>query len=181
MSAQFYWVRELVGDDDSHLAFPPILITGQAAPWINPVLFWIPHYKKDMEVLERVQRRPTELMKIQDHKSDKKQLKELRVFSLEKRRLKVTFSLNCCSSINYSYLKGDFGQVEVGLFSQTISDRTRENHLQLHQDKFRLFIKKIIFDQKCCKALECAAQGSSGVTIPGGNFKTCKCGTWGHV
>jgi len=34
--------------------------------------------------------------------------------------------------------------------------------------------------QKSGQALEQAAQGSSGVTIPGGVQKTCRCGTWGH-
>ncbi|KAJ7422849.1 hypothetical protein WISP_36406 [Willisornis vidua] len=46
---------------------------------------------KDIEVLDGVQRRATELMKSLKHKSDEKQLKELAMFNLDKRRLSGTF------------------------------------------------------------------------------------------
>ena len=84
---------------------------------------WSPQHKKDVEMLEQVQRRDTKMIKGLSHLSYEDRLRELGLFSLKKRRLWGDLIAT------FQYLKGAYKKDGEQLFALSDNDRTRGNGL----------------------------------------------------
>ncbi|GAB0180564.1 hypothetical protein GRJ2_000521700 [Grus japonensis] len=106
------------------------------------VQLWGPQYKKDMELLDCVQRRDTKIIRGLEHLSYEDSLRELGFFSLEKRRLWGHLIAA------FQYLKGANRKAGEGLFTRAWSDKARGNGLKKKEGIFRLDMRKKFFSVK---------------------------------
>jgi len=135
------------------------------------VQLWSPHHKKDMDLLERVQRRATKMIRGLEHVFYEKTLRKLGPFSLEKRRLPgesqnhriVGVGRDLCGSSSptllpkqdllaaFWYLKGAHRKEAENLISRFCGNWTRGDGLKLRVGRFRLDIRKIFFTMRVVK------------------------------
>ncbi|KFQ24623.1 hypothetical protein N331_01772, partial [Merops nubicus] len=106
------------------------------------VHLWSPQHKKDVELLERVQQRATNVVRGLEQFYYEDRLRELGLFSLEKRRLWRDLIATL------QYLKGAYKKAGEGLFTRFCSDRRRGNGFKLEKGRFRLDIKKKFFNMR---------------------------------
>ncbi|KGL91096.1 hypothetical protein N301_01753, partial [Charadrius vociferus] len=106
------------------------------------IQLWSPQHNKDMDLLKPVQRRSTRMIGGLEHLSYEEKLRELGLFSLEKRRLRGHLVAA------FQYLKGAYRRAGEGLFTRACSDRMRGNGFKLEEGRFRLNIRKKFFTMR---------------------------------
>ena len=111
--------------------YSPLFITGEVTSGVLCLVLWTNW---------RVQQRATKVMGRLWNMTCEERLRELGLFSLEKRRLRG----NVIAAFNY--LKwgrvGGSKEEETGLFSVVVDDRRRSNSLKFQEGKFRLDIRE---------------------------------------
>ncbi|KAK4831784.1 hypothetical protein QYF61_019097 [Mycteria americana] len=103
------------------------------------LLLWGHQHKKDMDLIEQVQRTATKMIRGLEHLPYEDRLRGLGLFSLEKRSLWGDFI------VAFQYLKGAYRKDGEGLFIKECSDRTSSNGFKLKAGRFRLDSKKKFF------------------------------------
>ena len=103
---------------------------------------WGPQYRKDVELLERVHRRATKMIRGLEQLSYEERLRELGLFSLEKRRFRGDLI------VALQYLKGAYKQEGERVCTRVDSDRTRRKGFKLRQGRFTLDIRRKCFTWK---------------------------------
>ena len=114
------------------------------------VQVWGPQHRKDVELLEKVQRKATEMIKRLEHLSYEDRLRGVGLFCLEKRKLRGDLTAA------FQYLKGAYKQERSQLFMRVDNGRTRGNGFKLREGGFRLDTSGKFFTVRvvrCCNRL----------------------------
>ncbi|KAJ7401862.1 hypothetical protein BTVI_91914 [Pitangus sulphuratus] len=100
------------------------------------IQLWGPQHSRDICLLEQVQRRTLNTFRGLEHFPYKDRLRDLDLFSPEKRRLWVDLFAA------FQYVKGAYETAGEGFFTKPWSERTRVNGFKLKEGRFRVGIRK---------------------------------------
>ena len=116
-----------------------VLGTGEATPQVLWPVLEFSFQERHRDLVARTEKDNEDMM---EQKSYGEQLRELELFRLEKKRLRVDVI------VLYNNLKRGCGEMGAGFFSHLSGDRTRGNGLKLFQERFRLDIRKHLFSER---------------------------------
>ena len=91
------------------------------------VQFWAPHFKRDVDSMESVQRRGTRMIRGQQGRPYDERLRDLNLFSLQKRRLRGDLVAY------YKLVRGDQQALGESLFPRAPPGAVSYTHLRAHE------------------------------------------------
>ena len=106
------------------------------------VQFWSPHYQKDVEALERVQKRFTRMLPDMAGISYEERLEKLGLFSLERRRLRGNLIEV------YKIMRGMDRVDSQKLFPRVEESITRGHRFKVRGTKFKADVRGKFFTQR---------------------------------
>uniref|UniRef100_A0A8C5WHD7 Reverse transcriptase domain-containing protein n=1 Tax=Leptobrachium leishanense TaxID=445787 RepID=A0A8C5WHD7_9ANUR len=106
------------------------------------VQYWRPYLQKDIDLLERVQRRATKMVYGLKEKSYQERLNDLNMYSLEKRRDRGDMIET------FKYVKGIHKVEEGSIFKRKQNSKTRGHSLRLEGQRFKSNIRKHYFTER---------------------------------